>query len=280
MASPLAARQPLAQRPINTSSFYPSSSTAHHTATTTTTGAATPGIATSSSSSSSSSTPHAIPSSTTTASRVILKPTAVAGQKRNYSQITTTGQENVSALQQQILQSATSAITTFKEPALPRTTKTKNGVHRKVVMTTTHSSSVTATNTTARQQRPRGPTTTTVTMSGVQPSQSQFKQPGSNKPTMTNGVVSAVAQQRQETHDSVVRHHQQSRQQQQMDAVAEELEEWRRCMKRTISVSTFYFDGIEQSLKDQASRWLTRHGGVHPNPIPQITIYRCLTVWG
>jgi len=98
---------------------------------------------------------------------------------------------------------------------------------------------------------------------------------------MTNRVVCAVAAQRQETHDAVVRRHQQSQQQrQQTDTEAEELEQWRHSMKRIISVSTFYFDGIEENFKDQASRWLIRHGGVHPNPISPITIYLCLTIWG
>ena len=264
MASPIAARQPLAHRPINTTSFYPPSSIAHN-ATTTTTGAAIPGTAEpSSSSSSSASMPHAIPSSSTTAvSRVILKPAAIAGQKRDHSQITTTGQENISVLQQQILQNATSSIATFKEPALP--CPTTNRPHQKLGMRTTNSSSVT-TNTIPRQKRPRGPFTTTVTVSGVLPPQSQFKQPASNKPVMNNSVACAVAGQRQETHDSVVRRHQQSQQQRQTDAEAEELEQWRHSMKRIISVSTFYFDGIEQNFKDQASRWLTRHGGVHRNP--------------
>lgn len=38
--------------------------------------------------------------------------------------------------------------------------------------------------------------------------------------------------------------------------------EWRKCMRRNISNSVFYFDGLEETFKDQATRWLTRHGGV------------------
>src|SRR5437762_12558590 len=74
MASPLAIRQPLAQRPINTA-FYPTITTT--TTTTTTTANAT--------------------------RTVVLKP--IAGQKRVHSQISN-GQENV---QQQILSTATSS---------------------------------------------------------------------------------------------------------------------------------------------------------------------------
>ena len=77
----------------------------------------------------------------------------------------------------------------------------------------------------------------------IQP-QSQFKQPLS-KP------VTATPRQPQQTHDPGVE-------------VPEDKEmvEWRKCMRRTISNSTFYFDGLEETFKDQATRWLIRHGGV------------------
>jgi hypothetical protein len=73
--------------------------------------------------------------------------------------------------------------------------------------------------------------------------QSQFKQPLSKPVTVTPRP--------QQTRDPGVE-------------VAEDKEmvEWRKCMKRTISNSTFYFDGLEETFKDQATRWLTRHGGV------------------
>src|SRR5271170_3732691 len=84
MASPLAVRQPLSQRSINTQSFYPSS----NNPTTTTT-------------------------STTTVTPSTYKP--LIGQKRTHSQ--STGQENSHTnVQQQILGSAAA----FKQPSLPR----------------------------------------------------------------------------------------------------------------------------------------------------------------
>jgi hypothetical protein len=74
--------------------------------------------------------------------------------------------------------------------------------------------------------------------------QSQFKQPLSRP-------VAATPLQRQQTHDSGVE-------------VREDREmvEWRKSMRRIISNSIFYLDGLEESFKEQATRWLTRHGGV------------------
>jgi hypothetical protein len=60
-------------------------------------------------------------------------------------------------------------------------------------------------------------------------------------------------------------HHQQTLLQQrteQVNAGAQELKQWRRYMKCTISGLTFYFDNIEKSLKDSVSRWLLCHTGV------------------
>jgi hypothetical protein len=76
--------------------------------------------------------------------------------------------------------------------------------------------------------------------------QSQFKQPLS-KPVI---VVDTKSRQRQETHDPGV----------QVNDV--EMVQWRKAMRHTISVSTFYFDGLHEEFKDQATRWLNRHGGV------------------
>lgn len=47
------------------------------------------------------------------------------------------------------------------------------------------------------------------------------------------------------------------------DGRDKEMDDWRKCMRRTISTSTFYFDGIEEGFKEQASRWIVRHGGVN-----------------
>ena len=76
--------------------------------------------------------------------------------------------------------------------------------------------------------------------------QPQFKQP---LPRTTG-----TARQREQTNDRAV-------------SIAEagesaEVIEWRRQMKRTLSASTFYFDGIEESFKEGATRIIHRHGGV------------------
>lgn len=74
--------------------------------------------------------------------------------------------------------------------------------------------------------------------------QSQFKQPLSRP-------VAATPLQRQQAHDPGVE-------------VREDREmvEWRKSMRRIISNSIFYLDGLEETFKEQATRWLTRHGGV------------------
>jgi hypothetical protein len=78
-------------------------------------------------------------------------------------------------------------------------------------------------------------------------SPSQFK-----KPLQPANTTDAKVRQRQQAHDPG------------NQARDKEMDDWRRCMRRTISTSTFYFDGLEEGLKDQASRWIIRHGGVNP----------------
>lgn len=51
-----------------------------------------------------------------------------------------------------------------------------------------------------------------------------------------------------------------------------ELIEWRRSIKRLISSSTFYFDGMEDGFKEQAARWIARLGGVQPDVTHFLTI--------
>jgi hypothetical protein len=190
--------------------------------------------------------PASTPSTTTSSanaslnvSPAILKPLALAaGHKRTHSQITS-GQENT-PVQQQILRNAV----TFKEPALPPP-------QRQILVTVTPA--------TAKRPQPQP------RPAGKGPAAGQFKQP-----VKTAGVV--APRQRQETHDPGVRHAQQT------DKEAEELEQWRRSMKRIISTSTFYFDGIEESLKEQASRWLFRHGGVNPQHL--LILFLLELTWG
>ena len=77
----------------------------------------------------------------------------------------------------------------------------------------------------------------------VQPP-SQFKQPlprAENKP-----------RQRQQTNDPA----------RIQDPAERTMQEWRRSMKITFSRSTFYFDGVEESLREQSTRWIVRLGGV------------------
>ena len=40
------------------------------------------------------------------------------------------------------------------------------------------------------------------------------------------------------------------------------MQDWRRSMKVTFASSTFYFDGLEESFKEQVTRWILRFGGV------------------
>lgn len=60
----------------------------------------------------------------------------------------------------------------------------------------------------------------------------------------------AEKRQRQETHDPG----------QEGD---KELAEWRKSIKLLLSKSTFYFDGVEETFKEQAARWLVRANGVN-----------------
>jgi hypothetical protein len=79
-------------------------------------------------------------------------------------------------------------------------------------------------------------------------SQSQPKQQPDNSVIITS-------RQRQQTHNTTVR------------GDDEEMVEWRKSMRRTLSSSTFYFDGLEETFKEQATRWLNRYGGVTPFPL-------------
>jgi hypothetical protein len=73
----------------------------------------------------------------------------------------------------------------------------------------------------------------------------QFKQPLPR--------VETKARQRQQTNDPA---------QQEPD---KDMQQWRRSMKVTFSRSTFYFDGVEETFKEQATRWIVRLGGVVPD---------------
>jgi hypothetical protein len=79
-----------------------------------------------------------------------------------------------------------------------------------------------------------------------QPQQSQFKQPSTKSVSVT-----ATSRQRQQTHDpgATVEHD-------------EEMIQWRKSMRRTMATSTFYFDGLDEGIKDHATRFLNRNGGV------------------
>ena len=80
-------------------------------------------------------------------------------------------------------------------------------------------------------------------VNNIQP-QLQFKQ-------LVSKSVGGTPQQRQHTQEPGVEVHEDRA-----------MVEWRKCMRRNISNSVFYFDGLEETFKDQATRWLTRHGGV------------------
>jgi hypothetical protein len=84
--------------------------------------------------------------------------------------------------------------------------------------------------------------------------QPQFKQPLPRTGTL--------ARQRQQTNNPAVTGE---------EGDKEEVIEWRRQMKRTLSVSTFYFDGIEESFKETATRIILRQGGVQPSQSKQLT---------
>jgi hypothetical protein len=75
--------------------------------------------------------------------------------------------------------------------------------------------------------------------------QGAFKQP-----------LPKVSRQRQETHDPAV---------QPQEGEDKEMTEWRKQIKRFISHATFYFDGMEETSKEQAVRWIVKYGGVVPN---------------
>lgn len=164
------------------------------------------------------------PTTTTTATRpAVDKP--IAGTKRLHSQINGGQENNNNNVQQQILRTAI----TFKSPALPSLSRQ-----------------------TSQLQPSPPPTERTVfrlqpSSNQTQPHQSQqFKQPPSTK------LVTVTPHQRQDTHNPGI-------------VVAEkdvEMGEWRKAMKNTFSTSTFYFDGLEETFQEQATRFLNRHGGV------------------
>jgi hypothetical protein len=195
MASPVAVRQPLAQRTINTT-FYSTATPIISTTTTTT-----------------------------------IKP--IAGQKRTHSQIH--GQENNhNNVQQQILSAAT-----FKAPTFPSSRQKQ---------------------TTLQQPSPSKKTLVHVKPinQAQQPQQSQFKQPSTKSVN-----VSAISRQRQQTHDPGAN-----------GEHDEEMTQWRKSMRRTMATSTFYFDGLDEGIKDHATRFLSRNGGVR-NPCPNDNINDC-----
>jgi hypothetical protein len=98
-----------------------------------------------------------------------------------------------------------------------------------------------------RQTRPvllKRPVPDTRLKPSLQLSHAQFK------PPLPKNIE--TKRQRQETHDP----------RQEED---KELIEWRKSIKRLISSSTFYFDGMEDGFKEQAARWIARLGGVSPD---------------
>lgn len=76
--------------------------------------------------------------------------------------------------------------------------------------------------------------------------QPQFKQPLPRAETKPR--------QRQQTNDPA----------QAPEGESKAMQEWRRSMKVTFATSTFYFDGLEENFKDQATRCILRLGGVDP----------------
>lgn len=73
---------------------------------------------------------------------------------------------------------------------------------------------------------------------------SQFKQP----PPKAATVAEHHPPQRQQAHDP--------------EADGPEIQRWRKYIKGYFRSSTFYLDGIDDSFKQQASRWIVRQGGV------------------
>ena len=116
----------------------------------------------------------------------------------------------------------------------------QENVQQQILSTATSSKSPQPAHQKLAQPIQQGRTLTNVKL--VTQLQSQFKQP------LTKPVV---PRQRHQNHDPGVQ-------------VIEDREmiEWRKCMRRTISNSTFYLDGLEEPIKDQATHWLNRHGGV------------------
>lgn len=162
------------------------------------------------------------PSFTTSSATTTSTYKPLVGQKRTHSQ--STGQENNSN-SNNIQQQILTNPATFKLPSLPR--------HPHYALQA------------AASQKTR-PATRPVIQA-----QPQFKQP-----LPRTGVI--VTRQRQQTNDPAVTTTTPVGE----DRDTEEVIEWRRQMKRTLSVSTFYFDGVEESFKDTSTRIICRHGGV------------------
>jgi len=152
----------------------------------------------------------------------------LVGQKRTHSQ--STGQENsnhVNGNSHNIQQQILTNPATFKQPSVPR--------HPHYALQAAAPQKCRSTARPAIQVPP------------------QFKQP-----LPRTSVI--ATRQRQQTNDPAATTAGE-------EGDTQEVIEWRRQMKRTLSISTFYFDCVEESFKETSSRIIYRHGGVRP-PAP------------
>jgi hypothetical protein len=85
----------------------------------------------------------------------------------------------------------------------------------------------------------------------VKPSIQTSQPPTTFKQPLPKTIVTDTKRQRQTTHDPSI-----------VQVEDKELVEWRKAMKITLAKSTFYFDGVEETFREQATRWITRLGGV------------------
>jgi hypothetical protein len=94
---------------------------------------------------------------------------------------------------------------------------------------------------------------TLISETRVKPSQQTLQPQTTFKQPLPKTIVTDTkGRQRQATHDPSVA------------PVVEDKEmiRWRKSMKLTLSKSTIYFDGVEETFREQATRWITRLGGV------------------
>ena len=97
------------------------------------------------------------------------------------------------------------------------------------------------------QKRPTVADTCVKPINQLQSQPSQFKHPPPKRPNGSEGKT----RERKLTQDTIAPQEEDK-----------EMIEWRKSIRRTLSMSTFYMDGLEEVFKEQATRWITRHGGV------------------